>query len=489
MPNNEHLNILMGGRGVWNKWRDANPNIVPDLRHANLRGKGLVGFNLRGAELYSASLRNANLRDANLNGARLRRANLSGAILEGADFERAHLHEAKLKGASLSYANFKEAELQHASLIGVYANETIFEKANLSGAILIEARLLRITLNDAILNEADLRRVVIRQLSAVGAKFWSANLSGIKLRGDFTNASFIGAKCDDTRWKFSALDGANFLESSLKNAYFFQSEMTWANLWGADLRGANFIRAGMFGADLREARLDKTRFESYTQTDCFEFELLHDQIGGAIYSDKASKVAEDPFIDMSDRALRARRNLLLSSIVCAARALGVNFKDGISIFQTQLTGVDNEKFNIALCLITLYFLWLFITLSWENFQRWKLRLTGTPASILPKSSPQNDVSDGELNKSDPTAYSDLIRVFDKFTDTLQTGKIESFTKEETLNIVNELKCNRPILAHFSKRFWAHQKYIVQRFFWLDMLLPIAFSAFSLLWMLIVIILG
>ena len=89
MANEEHVKILMQGAEVWNKWREENSNVIPDLRIANLSGTNLSGTNLRGATLF---------------GADLREAILSGAILSGADLNGAILRRANLRGANLSWA-------------------------------------------------------------------------------------------------------------------------------------------------------------------------------------------------------------------------------------------------------------------------------------------------------------------------------------------------------------------------------------------------
>ena len=36
MPNQEQLEILKQGVRIWNKWRDENPHISPDLSRAPL---------------------------------------------------------------------------------------------------------------------------------------------------------------------------------------------------------------------------------------------------------------------------------------------------------------------------------------------------------------------------------------------------------------------------------------------------------------------
>jgi len=63
MANEEQVKILMQGAKVWNKWREENPNVRPDLSGANLHGASLRGASLRGASLGVANLSGANLKE------------------------------------------------------------------------------------------------------------------------------------------------------------------------------------------------------------------------------------------------------------------------------------------------------------------------------------------------------------------------------------------------------------------------------------------
>lgn len=128
MANQAQLAILKQGVGVWNKWREENPEEPidlsgADLLEADLSKAELNGADLRGAELNGARLRQANLRQAWLTGARLRDAHLSGADLTGADLPIADLSGADLTGANLSgaflvSANLTDADLKMANLDG-----------------------------------------------------------------------------------------------------------------------------------------------------------------------------------------------------------------------------------------------------------------------------------------------------------------------------------------------------------------------------------
>src|SRR6266702_6952680 len=95
MANQEHLDILIQGVDVWNKWRAQHQEIRADLTNANLSETDLGGADLRGANLYGANLINTNLSEANL-----REANLSVAILVRTDMTYAILNDCVIHGVS-----------------------------------------------------------------------------------------------------------------------------------------------------------------------------------------------------------------------------------------------------------------------------------------------------------------------------------------------------------------------------------------------------
>ncbi|MGA3054364.1 MAG: toll/interleukin-1 receptor domain-containing protein [Candidatus Korobacteraceae bacterium] len=154
MANPEHLEILKQGVGEWNKWRDEHPDVVPDLREANLRGADLSAAyfakaDLRQADLNEAKLGEAILRQAllfkaDLQGAEFRWADLGGALLWGANLRGAYLRETRLVATELRGANLTGADLGGASLIGAELSgadfthatawETIFADLDLSVA-------------------------------------------------------------------------------------------------------------------------------------------------------------------------------------------------------------------------------------------------------------------------------------------------------------------------------------------------------------------
>ncbi|MDY6893862.1 MAG: pentapeptide repeat-containing protein [Thermotogota bacterium] len=97
MNKEKMVKLLRSSVAKFNKYRKDNPDVLVDLRLANLTGANLTGANLREADLRGANLREADLTGANLRGAFLRKACLAGADLTGAN-----LKEVDLIGANLS---------------------------------------------------------------------------------------------------------------------------------------------------------------------------------------------------------------------------------------------------------------------------------------------------------------------------------------------------------------------------------------------------
>jgi hypothetical protein len=170
MANDEQVVLLKQDVAAWNRWRDENRDIRPDLSGADLSEAKLGDANLR-----RANLSKANLGGANLYGATLDEADLHGADLTGANLTRAYLREAKLIRTKLSGANLHRAYLIGANLIGAYLtganlNRTHLTSTDLSGANLSGANLEEATLVDTNLTDADITGCRIYGISAWAVK-------------------------------------------------------------------------------------------------------------------------------------------------------------------------------------------------------------------------------------------------------------------------------------------------------------------------------
>ncbi|ABW30641.1 pentapeptide repeat-containing protein [Acaryochloris marina] len=212
MASREHLNILNQGVKAWNQWRDANPNIRPNLQLANLNGKNLSKINFSRADLSGADLSGTELRHAHLIG-----ANLSRAFMRWSDLSRATLRGAYLWGADLSGTTLEQVDLSYAKLRGATMRWADLSFARLTQANLRGATLSGATLCRSILRKADCSWTELRWADMRGANLYETDLRWTDLRGadlryssldyaialssDFTGATFTGASIEN--WKIS----------------------------------------------------------------------------------------------------------------------------------------------------------------------------------------------------------------------------------------------------------------------------------------------
>lgn len=172
IPNKRHLNALNKGVKSWNRWREKNYRVIPqlagakpkedyldeiDLHHADLKGSYLQNKSLRASIMIGANLSEANLSNANLSG-----ADLLGADLSGANLTKVNLTNANLRGTNLSEAILKDAILCRANL----------EEANLSYADLTFADMRR-----AILNDANFEYAILKYCFVYGISDWNTNFN------------------------------------------------------------------------------------------------------------------------------------------------------------------------------------------------------------------------------------------------------------------------------------------------------------------------
>jgi len=130
MPIEEHLNKIKQGVSIWNQWREDNPETVPDLSEADIRGCKLQKVNFSNTNLKEAKLQYSNLTEATLENASLNRAKLLEANLQSAKLKGANLSGAGLLEANLQFTDFENAKLEEAQ----FNEGTTFNQTNLKGA-------------------------------------------------------------------------------------------------------------------------------------------------------------------------------------------------------------------------------------------------------------------------------------------------------------------------------------------------------------------
>ncbi len=163
--NPAHYDKITGGVHTWNKWRNSQPEVTPELKEANLRNTNLQRADLANADLQGADLRGVILSNAILQEAILFFANLQEADLTNANLQRATLFLAKMQEAKLA-----KADLQGVNLIGAFMQNTDLRLANLQGADLMKADLEGAEMMGANLQNANLARANMKGVKGLAVE-------------------------------------------------------------------------------------------------------------------------------------------------------------------------------------------------------------------------------------------------------------------------------------------------------------------------------
>jgi len=111
VANLEHVSKLKEGVWPWNRWRQENPAVVPDLSGVDLSGWGnLCNVNLTRADLCGATLGGIDLGGATLNWANLRAAKLIMVNLTGAALYEVNLYDARIMRVVFADTNLTGAK-------------------------------------------------------------------------------------------------------------------------------------------------------------------------------------------------------------------------------------------------------------------------------------------------------------------------------------------------------------------------------------------
>lgn len=179
MSSAEHLEILRQGVSAWNRWRRAEPLVVPVLRDADLAGRHLKGIDFTSALLTQANLTASDLSKARFTSADMRRADLRSCRLTGASFQLAELTGASLRGSDCSGADFTDSALYGADLFRTRLDLACFKEAhmlntNFGAASLCRANFSGAQIGSTIFANNDFSQALgLEQVTHIAASFMS----------------------------------------------------------------------------------------------------------------------------------------------------------------------------------------------------------------------------------------------------------------------------------------------------------------------------
>ena len=143
MADEGHVAVLKHGVEVWNRWRQENPGIHPDLSDSIMAWIAPSGEGDPMTKGYRADLRHLNLTNTDLT-----RANFESIDLNHCDFTGANLFRAVLRRADLGHAILRDADLYEVDLYQADLAEADLTNARLTRARLVETNLIGATLEN-----------------------------------------------------------------------------------------------------------------------------------------------------------------------------------------------------------------------------------------------------------------------------------------------------------------------------------------------------
>ncbi|MCB2193127.1 MAG: toll/interleukin-1 receptor domain-containing protein [Deltaproteobacteria bacterium] len=126
MANQEHVKILKQGVEVWNRWREENPDIRPDLTEADMRKGDFKKADFHRVNFTGASFEDSDLSEADFFMVTAIFAIFNNTDLSGSNLNHANLQEAELDGADLSGADLIFTNFNQSSLLDASFNRAIF---------------------------------------------------------------------------------------------------------------------------------------------------------------------------------------------------------------------------------------------------------------------------------------------------------------------------------------------------------------------------
>ncbi len=306
MANPEQLDLLKESVEGWNKWRKENPNIVIDLRKAELSNTNLVSANLEKANMLDANLCEADLRKVNLDSANLLRSKLIKANLSGASLINAELSETDLNKANLCNANLTDVNIENANL----------SETNLSRSDFFRALLDKVNLDQANLSDASFLSAHLYKCSLIKANLYEAQFSGANLyEANLCEASCIGTEFDNADLTRANLAKADLRVAFLKNANLNEADLRGANLSPADLSYSNLVQTKIDGAKISGSKIYGISVWDLVGEFKEQKELIITPEGESRITVDNIKVAQFVYLILNNKEIRDVINTLTSKTV------------------------------------------------------------------------------------------------------------------------------------------------------------------------------
>lgn len=333
---------LLKTQGVegWNRWRDENPDIVPDLRGVdfthecwqgsavwemleNEEAKSRSGWvnlmsvrldqancadaRFEGATCWHARFDGADCRDARFEGATCWRARFEGANCVGARFEGADCRYARFEGADCAHAHFEGADCWNANFDGAYCWGARFRRLNIADfkKALREEAARQFGKEKGESEKAHRRRMdamVEEKMARLPTRFFERDGKAADLRrASFTPVvESVGAVGEAGKTALTTSSRPAILAAAvLENADCRYADFTGADMSATNVAGADLRYAVLSGANVGEIRYDPKKLAGKCRG-----VLAADCYGDALFR---RRVMDQDFLDQTRAEIDSHR--------------------------------------------------------------------------------------------------------------------------------------------------------------------------------------
>ncbi len=240
----KHIKILMSGVKSWNKWREDNPEIRPELYMTKIKGT-FCGANLKSVNFEGAIFDHCILAQSKMKGANLAKSFFDECNIQQGNLSEAILSSSHFQNCNLAWCDFTKSKLDRSKFVNCYAIRSKFDYASANNAELIGINLSSATAKNFVLAKARIEDVVIYRVSSNGIDLSSSTIT-------------------TTDFNICSMDGANFSNAILKSVSLHESNLTNANL--VDCKGIIFSSNIIRNAILTPHSSDPWSVLRYTYT-------------------------------------------------------------------------------------------------------------------------------------------------------------------------------------------------------------------------------
>lgn len=207
----------------------------------------LAGANCESAQIKACTFRNARMEHMDLKHARIAECTLDYANLEASNWSDAQADECDFPGVILKKASGKRCQFRNCRMVGMDASAVSLESAVF----------LQCAMEGTLFSTADMTGTTLQACQASRVQFDGANMPGLRtlLDTQLSDANMQGANLADASLQDSSLLRANLREACLDRAFIKACDLTGTDAWRMKARSADFTDSRVAQASWRGVNL------------------------------------------------------------------------------------------------------------------------------------------------------------------------------------------------------------------------------------------